>query len=199
MAWEIVTKANVSSISGIKEASLQDWWYAAAVALVTRHANINNIGTLTSVTETKNGNGGSILLVNRPPISSVTSLYIDDVLVDPADYIYSGQYVTLLTENDLLSTSLPVQKELIFDQGIGNVVITYVSGSATIDNSVGLTIAFIVKELANLSTQEGADARLQFYQPAKSRASEEPLFEWGVHGKIMGIIKTFLGVKMKVA
>lgn len=193
MAWEAVSKAEVARISGTKEDNIHDEWYDWAVGLIKRHSRIHNIGTDAEVvvTEERDGNDTRRILVNKPPIISVTSVTIDGYTVS-SDYYTHDSVSIVLTDNLPTNPHLATER---FANGAKNVTLVYTSGG--VDSAVSAAIALIIKEFSGLERSEGAEARLQFYQVGKNRATEAPLVEWGVHGKIVGIIKSFLGVKFK--
>lgn len=195
MAWEAVSKDEVAALSGVASSALRDEWYNMAIAVIAELANLWNIGTPTNITEVKDGNGTSRIMVNRPPVYSVTSVKIDDVPVPASAIVYDSSGIHL---KSTVSVN-PYVGRIRFERGVKNVELAYVSGSPVVDHSVSLAIALIVKELSNLKTAEGTDSRLFTFRPTKSHATEDPLYEWGVHGKIKGIITSLLGTKFRVA
>lgn len=196
MAWEAVSKEEVAKISGTTALQMQDEWYDWAVALIGIHANIYNIGTLapTTVTEVRDGNNTRRLFVNKPPISAVTSVAIDGTTISSDFYTFDTSCI-VFTDN--LPTN-PHIATLKFVPGAKNITVVYTSGVTT-DDAVSTTIALVIKEFSKVERLEGAEAHLQFFQVGKNRATEAPLTEWGMHGKIVGIIRSFLGRKFKVA
>lgn len=191
MAWEAITKAQVATLCGVAASNLQDVWYDIAVDLIERHAGIYNIGKSVSVDEKLDGNGSTRIRVNNPPISSVSAVYIDDVFVESSRYTFNDTSIIAIE-----SLAINPRAELyVFPKGAKNIRVVYTSGEQ--DYSVGITIALIVKELSGLKSMEGAEARIQTYRPGSSNATELPLTEWGVHGKIMGIISTLVGRKVR--
>lgn len=193
MAWEAVSKEHVAPLSGIRTTDLKDEWYDFAVGTIEFHTGLYNLGTPVSVTETRNGNGMRRLAVEFPPIASLVSVSIDGSQVGSG---YLANDTTTVYIKDGYGAN-PYLGSIKFNQGVQNVALSYVSGTAVIDQNYALTLAFIIKELANLTTAEGAEARVQFFKPGRSSATEDPLFEWGIHGKIKGIIEALMGVKFR--
>lgn len=195
MAWEAISKAEVAKLSGTREADLSDTWYDQAVGLIETHKGIYNPGLSVTVTDVLDGDNTSRIRVRRPPIESVTSLYVDNYLISANSYVFSDGVISLIDNY----SGNPYVFDKIFPAGKKNVTVTYVSGGGplSVSGAVSLTIALIIKELANLHSQEGAESRLMSYRPGKSVATEDPIHEWGTHGKIKGIIEALLGVRMR--
>ncbi len=194
MAWEAVSVIEVAKISGTSVDTIRDVWYDWAVGIIGRISGIYNIGDIQTVTEVRDGNGMDRISVHKTPISSVTSVTVDGYAVGSGDYTFDD--VSIVFE-DTLPTN-PHLATMKFNRGSKNITLVYESGAAD-DYAVGLTIALIVKEFSRIERSEGAEAHLQFYQVGKNRATEAPLTEWGLHGKIQGITKSLLGEKFKVA
>lgn len=192
MAWELISKTEVSKITGARETDLRDMWYDMAVGLIERLTGINHLGTTALIVETANGDGTGLLTVRKPPITSVTSIHVDGSLVSPDSYVVYETYIQL---KDNIGFGNRISD--VFPKASGNIQITYTSGT-TGDHAIKLTIALLVKELVNFALGEGAETKIQFYRPGKSAATEEPLTQWGVHGKMVGIVHSILGYKMRV-
>lgn len=195
MAWEAVSKVEVAKLAGINTTELQDWWYNVAVDLIARHTRYTNIGTLVSVTEVRDGNDAARIAVAKPPIYSVTSVSVNGTVYSSDTYTFDSVSISF---KNLLSDYTGYDRSFVFTRGTKNVVIAYTSGSIVVDQSVALAIALIIKELANTSSGEGAESRIQYYRPGESAATEAPLTQWGIHGKIVGVVKTILGDKVKI-
>lgn len=192
MAWELISKLEVSKLTGARETDLRDMWYDMAVGLIERLTGINHIGTTATIVEVSNGDGTGLLTVRKPPITSVSSIFVDGDLIPVESYTVYETYIQL-KDNALFGSGISDN----FPKGKGNIQVTYVSGTSG-DSSIKLTIALLVKELVNFALGEGAETKIQFYKPGKSNATEEPLIQWGVHGKMVGIVHSMLGYKMRV-
>lgn len=195
MAWEAISAEEVSKICGVSPGSLRDEWYEMAVSLIERQAGIHNPGKTTSIDERQNGSGFAYQKVLQPPIASVSAVYVDSILLPSDRYINTDTSIVLV---DDFSAANPYVLGGAFPEGSKNIRIVYTSGT-TLDHGVNMAIALIVKELSVLNTQEGAEARLMTFRPGESVATEEPLIQWGIHGKIRGIISTLIGKKFKAA
>jgi hypothetical protein len=196
MAWEAVSKEEVARLSGVKTTELRDEWYAMAVDLIGRIAHVYNIGTPVAVSETRNGTSSRIMPVYKPPIVSVQSVYIDDELVPASLIDFSDSAIYIKSSESIYVNN--IDSDETFEYGSRNVIINYTSGSTSVDHSISLTIALVIKELAGTTVGEGAESRVQFYRPGQSDATEAPLTHWGIHGKIKGIITTLLGSKVRM-
>lgn len=192
MAWEAIGKSSVAALAGTNAETLRDEWYDMAVALIGHFAGIYNIGTSEVVVDEIDGTGVTSIKVTKPPIGTLTSVEIDDVLIDSGYYTHTDSYVIL--KDDIITNVYGLSR--YFTEGTKNVKITYTSGRL-VDYRVALVISLIIKELANLKTSEGAESRLQFFAPGRSLATQAPLLEYGLHGKIKGIIDTLLPTRFK--
>jgi hypothetical protein len=183
MAWEIISKSTVAELIGVSSSILRDEWYDIAVALIERYTGRKNIASPRNIVESHYVWDTPIITVRNPPILQVGYIKIEGTLLPTNAYSWT-------------------QRQILFDSGKLNlherrhVEVGYVSGTTDTDFAVGACIAFVVKELANMRTMEGAESLIQFYKPGRSTATEEPLREWGQHGKIKGIIEAFLGRKL---
>jgi len=194
MAWEAVSKIEVGKLSGTRVEDLRDLWYDAAVALIAQKASVHNTANLTAIVDVLDGNGLSRIPIRRPPISSITSVTVDDVVLDSAKYTSDGSYVVLV---DGFYINPYLQGDT-FPSGTKNVSISYTSGSAS-DYAVALAIAMIIKEMANITTSEGAESRLQFSGVDRTSAQA---FRYGRSGpgmaqRINEIIENLLGYRMR--
>jgi len=194
MAWEAVSKTEVSKLAGIREEDLRDLWYDAAVAVIAEKSGRHNIANLTAVVDTLDGNGLPRISVRRPPISSVTSVSMDDVVVSATKYTTDGAYVVLIDKFDVN----PYFSGDVFVTGVKNISISYVSGAAS-DYVVSLAIALIIKEMANITTAEGAESRLQFsnVDRSSSQTFRNARSGVGVARRIDEILETVLGYKLR--
>jgi hypothetical protein len=194
MAWEAVTKDQVAPLAGIRSTDLKDEWYDFAVGTIEYHTGLYNLGSPVAVTEIRNGNGMSRISVKYPPIASLSSVTVDGSTLGSGYIAYDT--TTIYTKE---GTGLnPYLNSIRFNRGVQNIGLSYISGTAVIDQNYSLTLALVIKELANLTTAEGAEARVQFFKPGRSSATEDPLFEWGLHGKIKGIIEALMGVRFRI-
>lgn len=195
MAWEAISAEQVAKICGVSPSSLQEEWYDMAVSLIERHAGIFNPGKIVPVDELINGSGMRYQRVTRPPIASVDAVYIDGNIVPPNMYVSTDTSIVMVDDYTSIHPHIPTS---VFPEGSKNIRVVYTSGDET-DYAVAMAIALIVKEMSSLSTKEGAEAHLMTFRPGESVATEEPLVQWGMHGKIKGIITTLLGRKFKAA
>lgn len=180
MAWEIISRASVANLTGVSESILQDDWYNYAVALIAERTGINNIANPSPVTEQHIVYSSGVIPVHHPPILNVVGVAVNSVSMPPLEFTWTERSILLN------NSSIPRNKRNVVE-------IQYVSGTNTVDYAVAICIAFVIKEFAAIRTMEGAQSLVQFYRPGQSRATEKPLVEWGIHGKIMGIIESFLG------
>lgn len=192
MAWESISAADVAVLSGVKESDLQDLWYDMASALLAHVCEINNIGSLVTVTDVIDGTGARSIAVHSPPINSVLSLRIDGVTVESTRYTHDRGSVIMIES----VSANPYLDYSVFPRGPKNVSITYVSGEES-NNVYGLAIALIVKELAALKIGEGADARIQFGSTNRSDGKALSRKYVGVHTRVIEIANTLFRKRLK--
>ena len=193
MAWEAISAEDVSALSGVSEDKLIDLWYDMAIGILSYVCEVNNIGDLTSVTETVDGTGSSSIRVKSPPITSVTSVTVDGALVGSSKYTHDRYNVVLI---DSFTTN-PYSNHDVFPLGVRNISVTYVSGQAE-DHVYGLAIALIVKEIAALKVGEAADARIQFGSTTRSDGKVLSRKYVGVHTRVVEIANTLFRKKIRV-
>jgi len=193
MAWEAISAEDVSALSGISEDRLIDLWYDMAIGILSYVCEVNNIGDLTSVTETIDGTGSSSVSVKSPPITSVTSVSVDGSVVESSKYTHDKRNIVLV---DSFTTN-PYSNHDVFPTGVRNVSVTYVSGQAD-DHVYGLAIALIVKEIASLKIGEAADARIQFGSTTRSDGKTLSRKYIGVHTRVVEIANTLFRKKIRV-
>jgi hypothetical protein len=114
-----------------------------------------------NVTETHSGNDTRLLFVRRPPIVSVTNLYVDGNAIpakssNVADYLTGNGYVAVESQIQLFG--------YLFTRGLGNIQITYRGGF----NSVPADIEQACIELVGWAYRE----KDRLGQSSKSLAGE---------------------------
>jgi hypothetical protein len=118
---------------------------AASNAIEKRCRRIFASGT---VTETHSGNSLSRVWLNRPPITSITSVAVDGTALDNTDgygWGYNADTGELFRGNgrgDMRFAS-------VFPGGSGNVSVVYVGGYATIPPDIKVACITLVKHLAD--------------------------------------------------
>jgi hypothetical protein len=183
MAWEIISKSSVAGLIGVSESVLQDGWYDMAVALIQRRSKIHNIADPKTVTETHYIWDFPVVFVRQNPILAVSSVSVDGVELSADKYSYDSRQIFIL------DTTFNTNDKK-------TVLVSFSSGTDQTDYAVAACIALVIKEFANMRTMEGSETLIQFYRPGQSKATERPLVEWGIQGKINGIIDAFLGRKL---
>lgn len=205
MAWELVSKSDVAKNIRVAAPDIQDIWYDSAIGLVERFTGWNLVAAQ-SYTEYGDGNGSEIFTPEVLPLNSVSSLKISTQLIPSTAYLVRWDGVYFKTPEVLPTT--PYTTSLIyynhFPFGIGNVYIEYNGGGITnlpskYSSYLPMTLTYIIKELSVLFRNEGSDNVLEKYRPDRSQVKEEVLQNYGIHGKVRGIIKSWYPIKMRVA
>lgn len=192
MSWEAVSKEDVQALSGVRESDLSDLWYDMAVAVLAYVCEVHHIANLTAVTDLVDGTGSSSVDVRQPPINSVTSVSINNIVVPSNRYTHGRNSVTLI---DAISAN-PYLSSDVFERGTRNVSISYISGE--VDNAIySLAVALIIKEIAALKIGEAADARIQFGSTNRSDGKAISRKYVGVHTRVIEIARTLFAKKLR--
>lgn len=199
MAWELVTKSEVSDYVQVPESSLVDDYYNGALQVISEHTGEYYIGSDgVSITDIINGNGRTSITVTKPPIISLTSVSIDGYAIDNSTLGTTKSTIYFKTNPALVSSLLYVPG--IFSKGRGNVTISYVAGMplASVPDHYKLALMLILREILVVPRSEGSDARLQFTVPDYRIMRRETLMQLGIGGKIKQICESLLPAKGKI-
>lgn len=179
MAWTLCTKEDVMAIHPIAESSLKDEWSTNVEGLIKQHIGAPNLGTPISVTETHNGDGTNLLVVNSPPIVAVTALSVEGVALTSSDYTVSSNTVQL--------------KALKFTEGTLNVSITYTSGTQpNVDPVIRFAAATMIVAIINYRGRYGADSSITWGMDDVKKGERTPNVNVGLVRHLKAIMETFL-------
>lgn len=203
-AWDIVSKADVSKFVRVPLTEMQDIWYEMAVGLIEEFTGWT-LTAQSAITERVDGNGTDFIMVNRFPISAVTSLTLEGSSISSTYYGVTWDSIKLYSyrgEDITIYTGLYAIN--YFPYGSGNITVVYNAGGyASLPNkyyqSVRSCLFMIIKEFSTNFRGEGSDQMYKKYRPDRTQNPEEVLLNYGQHGKIMGIIKAFLPQKRHYA
>jgi hypothetical protein len=189
MAWEAVSKEECAHLAGCNVDDIRDEWYGYVTGYIGKFGGYWNPANPKLITEVRSGHGGSLLKVSQPPIYSVSSLAIDARTISSDYYLFDRSAIYFQTNSYY---RFPMYS---FSRGVKNITVSYISGTYEPEGDVQLCIALMIKELANQTTAEGANSRITMFKPNKADAIAEPLVEWGLHGKLKGIVMDIIGTK----
>ena len=191
MSWTFTTKAKVASFTGISSTALQDEWSDWVEGLIKDYMGVDYIGTTSSVTETHDGDGTNLVVVDSPPIVSVSSFSIDSVAVSSSDYkVYDG-YVKLIALSNPLLVTAAQKLALYVPKGEQNVSITYTSGYATVPSKVEWASTQMIGLIAQYSQRKGVDASLQFSSPTETKGQRVRMPK--LYLSLQDVMETVLG------
>lgn len=177
--WTFATKEDVIDIHPIPQSHLKDSWSDWVEALIRQYLNNPNLGKTETITdEYHDGDGTDVLMVKRPPIASVSSISVEKVALQPADYIVFRNYVQL--------------KNRVFTEGTANVKISYVSGDTTIPVNVRMTAAAMIVAIANYRDMAGADSSYKWAEPDQEMGERSPNKNLGLTSHLTRIMKRML-------
>jgi hypothetical protein len=190
MAWEIVSRAEVSSVSGMNADELRDDWYNMVVGILHEVTPYELFHTTTTITdEVHDGDGTNLLVVNRPPIVSISSISIDGVAVSSTCYTAYGNFVKLSPSEENLLTP-------IFPKGVGNVTISYTSGFSTVPTDIKLGVINAIEIIALHKKRGASTADLRYDSAADQDGSPEPGVPYAsLAYTIRKILRTSIGRK----
>lgn len=193
--WNIVSRAEVANFARINEDNIDDIWYDTVLGIIETNTGWYSLEESMDVIDITHGHGSPILYV-KSPINSVAYLKVDGATVSSSLYYASWEKIYIKNNSD--RTYLSVIKP-----GIANVEISYNIGGITAlpsnyQESLKAVLLLCIKELIAIPRNEGSDQTLRKYRPDRTMMPEETLKNYGVHGKINGIIRSQLPARTKV-
>jgi len=166
MAWTYCSKETVAAIARIDADILRDEWSDQVENLIADHEGFATIGSTTTITEeAHDGNGSNRIWVKRPPIVSVTSVQLGSIsptTLSSSAYKVYDQYIQLVNSNTTSLAEAFDSTRNVFPPGTQNVLITYVSGLATVPARIELCAAVMIGEIAKVYRTGGADNSLKY-------------------------------------
>lgn len=205
MSWEIITKTQTADFARVTEAQLSDLWYDIALGMVERFTGWRSLSDAKTVAEYVDGSGSSILIPNIP-INTVTSVQVHGISL-PSGYYYAawnGIELRTYRPGEDFETTVWLERVTsfgeIFPFGLKNIYVDYnYGGTASLPSeyltAVKSALLQIIKELSTVPRTEGSDSMLKKYRPDRTMNPEEVLQNYGVHGKINGILLATLPKK----
>jgi len=103
--------------------------------------------------ELHSGNGTAVLQTKETPIVAVSSLSIDAVLIDPADYAVTPEAIQLRQTEEYSARLRGVQR--LFGQGLQNVAVSYTAGYAFVPKLISDAAVMQVQYLRNVGSHVG--------------------------------------------
>lgn len=193
MSWVYTSKALVNANYQIPTADLTDAQCDWVEKLIDDRTRTTFTGVTTYTNEAHDGDGNGILTVDHPPIVSVTSLSVDDSVLDTSNYkVYDSWVQLVTTQMTDVSESLATD-ENIFPKGEQNVTITYVGGSATVPKNVQLAATQMVATLALVTKREGSDASLKYSRVTRNDGDASTTTEtFGLQNSLLDIMKKYI-------
>lgn len=193
--WKIITKEEASEFARVSINSIDDIIYDTTLGLIEVHTGWRNLDDPINTIKYAHGIGSPILLLDAP-INSITYIKIDGVTIDSSLYYADWNKVYMKNNSDRLSLN-------VFPVGIGNIEVSYEQGGSetlpeSYRQSLIATTLLCVKEMIAIPRNEGSDQVLKKYRPDRTMMPEETLKNYGVHGKIMGIIRANLPSRIRV-
>ena len=149
MAWTFCSKEDVIAIHKVPISSLQDFWSEIAESFIRTHLGARYLGNSTELVEYYDGENSDTLIVKNPPISSVSSIYVNGSLIDPDSYLAGETAIWLLNSN-------------IFPSGRRNIKVTYTSGTAEVSTEIRTACAIMVVAVSDYWSSLGSDTSLVF-------------------------------------
>ena len=166
MAWTYCSKETVAAIARVDADILRDEWSDQVESLIADYEGFATIGSTTIITEeAHDGNGSNRIFVKKPPIVSVTSVQIGSIsptTLSSTAYKVYDQYIQLVNSNTTSLAEAFDSTRNVFPHGTQNVLITYVSGLATVPPRIELCAAVMIGEFAKVYRKGGSDNSLKF-------------------------------------
>lgn len=193
--WKIISKSDAAEYARMSINSIDDLWYDTTLGLIEVHTGWASLDETMDDVRVLHGTNTPILLVPAP-INSITYIKIDDVAL--SDGLYHYNWNKIYMKNASTRTSLST-----FPTGIANIEVSYNVGGITslpdeYQSALKATLLLCIKEFVAIPRNEGSDQVLRKYRPDRTMMPEETLKNYGVHGKIMGIIRANLPSRIRV-
>lgn len=178
--WTLCTKQDVTAIHPIDEAELQDFWSETVEGLIRQHKGTPHLGEpLAIANEYHDGDGSNVLVVDKPPIASVSSLAVNGASLTSSDYIVSNNIIKLVSQT--------------FPEGTANVIVSYSSGSsANVDPVVRFCAATMIVAIINYKGRAGAEGSIKMAQRDTRYGSQTPNVNTGLIAHLKGIMEQIL-------
>lgn len=181
MAWTLCSKDDVIAIHPITESELNDSWSTFVESLIIQHMGNPYLGSPTVITdEYHNGDGSDVLFVRKPPILSVSELYLNGATLLASDYVVFTNYVQL--------------KNMTFTKDRLNVKITYQSGVASsgVPGTVKFAAAMMIVAIINYRGRMGADSSIRWAAQPVEEGERTPNVNIGLMTHLRAIMKATL-------
>jgi len=166
MAWTYCSKETVAAIARVDEDILRDEWSDQVEDLIAGYEGFATIGSTTAITEeAHDGTGSNRIWVKKPPIVSVTSVQLGSIsptTLSSSSYKVYDQYIQLVNSNTTNLAGAFDSTRNIFPVGTQNVLITYVSGLATVPSRIELCAAVMIGEFAKVYRTGGSDNSMKY-------------------------------------
>lgn len=195
--WDIVSKEQTATYARVSIQNIDDYWYDNIVGMVEHFTGWRHLDEAQNIVTRCHGTGTPFLAIHAP-INTITSIVVSQETISSSLYTYDWNKVYMI--NDDLNTGYANN---FFKRGVKNVVVTYnVGGTSNLPTylfeSLQQSMLMCLKELIAIPRNEGSDQTLRKYRPDRTMMPEEVLKSYGVHGKIQGILKANLPMRLRV-
>jgi len=201
MVWEYCTKEDVEKYSGFSSSRLEDSWSEWVESLMEERLGKIFTGT-TQYTETYDGDGTDILLLDKVPLVSVSALSIDSVGANASEYkVYTAGYIRLVhTAGSAIEEAIG-STSATFPVGQKNISITYTAGEAAVPAYVEMAAAMAISQIALISERAGVEGSLSMSMASGRRAGETDRASWKLDctARVLKILDQLIGRKWKFA
>jgi hypothetical protein len=196
--WTYCSKEDVSDYCGLSESTMKDSWSEMVEDMITEYTGELYGGTQ-SYTESYDGTGSDILVLNNKPVLSVSSLTISDVNITSTEYkVYSAGYIRLVSTSDS-ALAEAIGGGSVFPAGQQNVTVSYTAQNASVPGRVRFAATVMISQIAMISNRGGADSSLSVSMA--SQRGGETSAPWprptDVTGKLRTIMRNTIGDKWK--
>lgn len=198
--WEYCSKRDVADYTGLSESVFSDSWSELVEGLIDEHTG-RHFGETAQYTESYDGNGSDLLVLNHTPVVSVSSVSIDGTGVESSGYaVYSAGYIRLVSGESGYPVSHAIgDTRAVFPAGQQNISITYTALSASVPPFVKLAAMLMIAEMAMVAERAGADSSLAVSR-ATQRAGESDRAlrrSTDVSGRLRTILRNTIGEKWR--
>ena len=193
--WTLITKNELAEYARINVNNIDDSWYNIILGIIEDKTGWSYLENAEDVVDVIHGNSSPIL-IGKSPINSISSIVVNGSALSPSVYTYTWNKIYMKNNTDRAYLS-------VFPPGIANIQITYNVGGinslpSTYQQALRATVLLCLKEFVAVPRNEGSDQVLKKYRPDRTMMPEEVLQSYGLHGKISGIIKSTLPLRIRI-
>lgn len=201
MAWVLCSREDVSRYLGLSEDRIDDYFSEWVEGLIEEHVGTSYSDIATTHTDEEyDGDGTDTLMLRHFPVTSVSSLSVDDAAVGTSQYkVYSGGFIRLVHSKDSPILDAMNFPGATFPFGQKNVKVTYIVGQTAIPAHVRFCAVQMIAQIALVHERMGGEGSLALSMASTRQAGDRDRPTWtaDLTGKMNTIMRNMLGRKWR--